>query len=311
MAPETVAAIIDTARDQWCPSNNMEITLEANPGSVEAGRFAAYRDAGVNRISMGVQALNDEDLRRLGRIHTIAEARTAFDIARTCFDRVSFDLIYARQHQTLEAWRSELTEALSMAIDHLSLYQLTIEEGTAFGDRYAIGKLRGLPEDDNAADMYLATQDICEAHGLPAYEVSNHARPGSESQHNLIYWRYGDYVGVGPGAHGRITLNGRKYATETYLSPNTWLTAAAKGLGESHRTELSPQCQAVEYLMMCLRISEGINIDRYNGLADHGLPPEKLDMLIDNGMITLSENRLCATRDGRTILNTVIRELLD
>ena len=311
MAPETVAAINDTARDLWCPSSNMEITLEANPGSVEAGRFAAYRDAGVNRISMGVQALNDEDLRRLGRIHTVAEARTAFDIARTCFDRVSFDLIYARQHQTLEAWRAELTEALSMAVDHLSLYQLTIEEGTAFGDRYAIGKLRGLPEDDSAADMYLATQDICEAHGLPAYEVSNNARPGSESQHNLIYWRYGDYVGVGPGAHGRITLNGRKYATETYLSPNSWLTAAAKGLGESDRTELSPQTQALEYLMMCLRISEGVDIDRYNRLSGHGLPQEKLGMLIDIGMITLGENRLCATRDGRTVLNAVIRELLE
>ena len=311
MAPETVAAIIDTARDLWRPSNTMEITLEANPGSVEAGRFAAYRDAGVNRISMGVQALNDEDLHRLGRIHTVAEARTAFDIARTCFDRVSFDLIYARQHQTLKTWQAELTEALSMAVDHLSLYQLTIEEGTAFGDRYAIGKLHGLPGDDNAADMYLATQDICEAGGLPAYEVSNHARPGSESQHNLIYWRYGDYVGVGPGAHGRITLNGHKYATESYLLPNSWLTAAAKGLGESGRTELSPQTQALEYLMMCIRISEGLDIVRYNELSGHGLPQEKLGMLIDIGMITLSNNRLCATRDGRAVLNAVIRELLE
>ncbi|MCX8952482.1 radical SAM family heme chaperone HemW, partial [Ruegeria sp. NA] len=191
MDPETVAAVIETARALWRPANDMEISLEANPGSVEAGRFAAYRDAGVNRISMGVQALNDEDLRRLGRIHTVAEARAAFDIARDCFERVSFDLIYARQHQTLDAWRAELNEALSMAVDHLSLYQLTIEDGTAFGDRYAVGKLRGLPEDDSAADMYLATQEICEKHGLPAYEVSNHARPGAESVHNLVYWRYG------------------------------------------------------------------------------------------------------------------------
>ncbi len=311
MAPETVAAIIDEARALWRSANDMEITLEANPGSVEVGRFAAYRDAGVNRISMGVQALNDEDLRRLGRIHTAAEARAAFDIARNCFDRVSFDLIYARQHQTLDAWRTELTEALSMAVDHLSLYQLTIEDGTAFGDRYAVGKLRGLPEEDSAADMYLATQEICEAHGLPAYEVSNHARPGSESQHNLIYWRYGDYVGIGPGAHGRITLNGRKFATETHLAPTKWLKSAENGSGESNRSELSRQDQATEYLMMCLRIVEGLDIERYQALADQPLAQEKLQALSDIGMITIGENRLQATSDGRAVLNAVIRELLE
>ncbi len=310
MAPETVAAVIDEARALWRPANDMEITLEANPGSVEAGRFAAFRDAGVNRISMGVQALNDEDLRRLGRIHTVAEARAAFETARNCFDRVSFDLIYARQHQTLDAWRAELTEALSMAVDHLSLYQLTIEEGTAFGDRYAVGKLRGLPEDDSAADMYLATQEICEAHGLPAYEVSNHARPGAESQHNLIYWRYGDYVGIGPGAHGRITLDGRKLATETYLSPNTWLYAAKKGSGDKKREELSRQDQASEYLMMGLRITEGLNIDRFNTLSDHPLPQGKLNDLIEFGMISQTDGQLAATKDGRAVLNAVIRELL-
>lgn len=310
MEPDTVAAVIEESRALWHPANDMEITLEANPGSVEAGRFAAYRDAGVNRISMGVQALNDKDLRRLGRIHSVTEARAAFDIARSCFDRVSFDLIYARQHQTLEAWRAELTEALSMAIDHLSLYQLTIEEGTAFGDRYAIGKLRGLPEDDGAADMYLATQEICEAHGLPAYEVSNHARPGAESQHNLIYWRYGDYVGIGPGAHGRITKNGRKLATETYLSPNAWLTAVDTGSGEKERTLLSTQDQANEYLMMGLRITDGLDIDRFNRLADHPLPEDKLSDLIEFGMIEQSGGRLFATSNGRAVLNAVIRELL-
>ena len=310
MAPETVSAIIDEARALWRPANDMEITLEANPGSVEAGRFAAYRDAGVNRISMGVQALNDEDLRRLGRIHTVAEARAAFDIARRCFDRVSFDMIYARQHQTLDAWRNELTEALSMAVDHLSLYQLTIEDGTAFGDRYAVGKLRGLPEDDSAADMYLATQDICEAHGLPAYEVSNHARPGAESQHNLIYWRYGDYVGIGPGAHGRLTLNGRKYATETHLAPTKWLDAVSTGSGESDRTELSMQEQASEYLMMCLRLSEGLDVDRYQVLAGQPLPQERLDSLTELGMVVQAEGRLKATENGRAVLNAVIRELL-
>ncbi len=310
MHPDTVAAVIDEARSLWRPANDMEITLEANPGSVEAGRFAAYRDAGVNRISMGVQALNDDDLRRLGRIHSVAEARAAFDIARACFDRVSFDLIYARQHQTLVAWRAELSDALSMAVDHLSLYQLTIEEGTAFGDRYAVGKLRGLPEDDSAADMYLATQEICEAHGLPAYEVSNHARPGAESQHNLIYWRYGDYVGIGPGAHGRITRDGKKLATETYLSPNRWLQAVDQGSGEKERTELSAQDQANEYLMMGLRVSEGLDIDRFNSLSGQPLPKTKLEHLTDIGMIEQKDGRLIATQDGRAVLNSVIRELL-
>ncbi|WP_170564050.1 radical SAM family heme chaperone HemW [Ruegeria atlantica] len=310
MAPETVAAIIDEARKLWRPANDMEITLEANPGSVEAGRFAAYRDAGVNRVSMGVQALNDEDLRRLGRIHTVAEARAAFDVARNCFDRVSFDMIYARQHQTPDAWQAELTEALSMAIDHLSLYQLTIEEGTAFGDRYAVGKLRGLPEDDHAADMYLATQEICEAHGLPAYEVSNHARPGAESRHNLIYWRYGDYVGIGPGAHGRITLNGQKIATETYLSPNAWLAAVEQGNGEKERSSLVAQDQASEYLMMGMRITEGLDVDRFNSLSDLTLPENRLSDLEEIGMIRQSNGRLIATKDGRAVLNAVIRELL-
>ena len=310
MNPDTVAAVIDTARALWRPANDMEITLEANPGSVEAGRFAAYRDAGVNRISMGIQALNDEDLRRLGRIHTVAEARAAFDVARTCFDRVSFDLIYARQHQTLDVWRAELTEALSMAVDHLSLYQLTIEDGTAFGDRYAIGKLRGLPEDDSAADMYLATQEICEVHGLPAYEVSNHARPGAESQHNLIYWRYGDYVGIGPGAHGRITVDGRKYATETHLSPTGWLKAVSNGSGEAERTALSDEDQASEYLMMGIRIKDGLDIDRYQTLSGTSLPQDRVQHLADIGMIEHQSNRVKATKDGRAVLNAVIRELL-
>ncbi len=310
MNPETVSAIIDEARALWHPANDMEITLEANPGSVEAGRFAAYRDAGVNRISMGIQALNNADLHRLGRIHTVEEARTAFDVARNCFDRVSFDLIYARQHQTLEDWRSELNEALAMTVDHLSLYQLTIEDGTAFGDRHAAGKLRGLPKDDNAADMYLATQEICEAHGMPAYEVSNHARLAAESQHNLIYWRYGDYVGIGPGAHGRITLQGRKFATETHLSPNTWLNAVANGSGEKERSELSGEDQASEYLMMGLRIAEGLDIDRYKNLAGAQLPPEKVAELIEYGMVTLNDGKLQPTKDGRAVLNAVIRKLL-
>jgi len=310
MAPETVAAVIEAARSHWPFANDIEITLEANPGSVEAGRFAGYRDAGVNRISMGVQALNDADLRRLGRIHTVAEARAAFDIARNCFDRVSFDLIYARQDQTLADWRAELREALSMAVDHLSLYQLTIEQGTAFGDRYNAGKLRGLPDDDSAADMYFATQEICEAAGLPAYEVSNHARPGAESRHNLIYWHYGDYVGIGPGAHGRLTLKGQKLATESWRNPTAWLQAVAAGSGESLRDRLSPQDQANEYLMMGIRLSEGLDMGRFAALSGQTLPFERMDYLTDLGMISLQDQRLTVTPEGRPVLNAIIRELL-
>jgi len=310
MHPDTVAAIIGAIRMQWPFANDIEITLEANPGSVDAGRFAGYRDAGVNRVSMGIQALNDVDLRRLGRIHSVAEARTAFDVARSCFDRVSFDLIYARQDQTLDHWKSELNQALGMAIDHLSLYQLTIEGGTSFADRYAKGGLRGLPSDDLAADMYHATQEICDAHGLPAYEVSNHARPGSQSRHNRIYWRYGDYAGIGPGAHGRLTQNGTRFAIECVKAPGAWLKAVAQGSGESLRTSLTGLEQAEEMLMMGLRLTEGLDPTRYQTLCGSPLNPEKLTYLTDLGMVTAQNGRILATPDGRAVLNAVIRELL-
>jgi len=310
MHPDTVAAVIEAARENWTFANDIEISLEANPGSVEAGRFAGYRDAGVNRISMGIQALNDDDLRRLGRIHSVDEARTAFDVARNCFDRVSFDLIYARQGQTLEAWKAELSEALSMAIDHLSLYQLTIEDGTAFGDRYARGKLRDLPTDDNAADMYLATQDICDAYGLPGYEISNHARPGAESRHNQIYWRYGDYVGVGPGAHGRITLNGQRYATEAPRAPGAWLGSVKKGRGLLPFEILKPEDQVVEHMMMGMRLFEGLDLERHEALAGKPLSETKIQELTDWGMIVVDGARLRATSQGRAVLNAVLRELL-
>ncbi|WP_413220334.1 radical SAM family heme chaperone HemW [Tritonibacter mobilis] len=310
MHPDTVAAVIEAARENWTFANDIEISLEANPGSVEAGRFGGYRDAGVNRISMGIQALNDDDLRRLGRIHSVDEARTAFDVARNCFDRVSFDLIYARQGQTLDAWKAELSEALSMAIDHLSLYQLTIEDGTAFGDRYARGKLRDLPTDDNAADMYLATQDICDTYGLPGYEISNHARPGAESRHNQIYWRYGDYVGVGPGAHGRITLNSQRYATEAPRAPGAWLDAVKKGQGLLPFETLKPEDQVVEHMMMGMRLFEGLDLERHEALAGKPLSAKKIQELSDWGMIVVDRARLRATSQGRAVLNAVLRELL-
>ncbi len=311
MAPELVASILDKIRSTWRFANDIEITLEANPTSIESGKFRAFSDAGVNRISMGMQALNDEDLRRLGRMHSVAEGRAAFDIARTHFDRVSFDLIYARQDQSPQDWAAELRGALTMAVDHFSLYQLTIEEGTAFGARHAAGKLRGLPDDDSAADMYLMTQEICDAAGLPAYEVSNHARPGAESRHNLIYWRYGDYAGIGPGAHGRLTLGGRRHATDTPKAPGAWLQSVeARGNGELPREPLPPAEEAIEFLLFGLRLDEGIDPLRYRTLSGVDLPQDKLRNLAEIGMITQEQGRIRATRDGRAVLNAVIRELM-
>lgn len=309
MEPEVVAGVIAAARAGWGFSNDIEITLEANPGSVERGRFAAYAEAGVNRLSMGVQALNDHDLRRLGRLHSVAEARAAFDVARACFPRVSFDLIYARQDQSRAAWAAELREALTMAVDHLSLYQLSIEEGTAFGARAAAGGLHGLPSDDLAADMYLETQDILGAAGMPAYEISNHAREGAESRHNLVYWRQGDWAGVGPGAHGRLTLGGQRWATEAHRAPGAWLATVQEGSGELPRNLISADEQATEYLLMSMRLAEGMEIGRFERLAGRGLDPARLATLFELGMIEAGEGRLRATAAGRPLLNAILREL--
>lgn len=310
MAPDTVAVILERIRQVWPVANDLEVTLEANPGSVEAARFAAYSDAGVSRISMGIQALNETDLHRLGRVHTVHEAYSAYEIARRYFDRVSFDLIYARQDQTLSDWRSELTRALDLAVDHLSLYQLTIEPGTAFGDRHAKGGLRGLPSDDAGADMYEVTQELCARAGFEAYEVSNHAKPGSESRHNLIYWRYGDYVGLGPGAHGRITLDGQRRATEAWSNPERWLTMVDQQQSERPVSIITGQEQADELLMMGLRINEGVDLDRYTHLNGRALDTNKISELEDLGMIDVKNNRLRATASGRLVLNAVIKNLL-
>lgn len=310
MDPETVAAIIEAIRFHWPTANDLEITLEANPGSVEAGRFAAYRQAGVNRVSMGIQALNDADLKRLGRLHSVDEALAAFDIARTHFERVSFDLIYGRQDQTRAAWESELRQALALAIDHISLYQLTIEQGTAFGDRYAIGNLRGLPDEDLGADMYQSTQDICTDMGMPAYEVSNHARDGAHSRHNLIYWRYGDYVGIGPGAHGRLTIDGTKYATECFSNPKRWLDAVDAGETEKPRAALSKSDQATEFLLMGLRLKEGISLDRYAQLNGKPISEEQMTHLTNIGMIKTDGSQLIVSDQGVMVLNAVIEALL-
>ncbi|QDC11465.1 coproporphyrinogen III oxidase [Oceanicola sp. D3] len=309
MEPETVAAILAEIGRYWPRANDLEITLEANPSSVEARRFAGYAEAGVNRVSLGIQSLRDGDLRALGRLHDVAQAKAALDVAKAHFGRVSFDLIYARQHQQLEGWREELSEALDMAADHLSLYQLTIEPGTAFGDRYAIGRLGGLPDDDLGADMFELTQEMTKAAGFEAYEVSNHALNGSFSRHNLVYWRYGDYVGIGPGAHGRLTLAGRKYATVATSAPLAWLQLQAEDSAEA-REALTGSEQASEYLMMGLRIDEGVSLSRYAAMAGEPLDDQRIAQLTEDGLIWLEAGNIRATQRGRMVLNAVIRELM-
>ncbi len=310
MNPDLVAAILERVRQTWTLANDCEITLEANPGSVETSRFQGFHDAGVNRISMGIQALNDPDLRRLGRLHSASDARRAFDVGRTIFDRVSFDLIYGRQDQSLPDWDRELKAALDMAADHLSLYQLTIEQGTVFGERFARGQLQGLPNEDASADAYELTQSACDAAGLPAYEVSNHAKSGSESRHNLIYWRMGDYIGIGPGAHGRLTINGLRYATEAPKLPEAWLSRVEKaGNGELERSVLSLADQGNEYLMMSLRLTEGMEVSRYEMLTRAQLPSEEMTRLQDIGLISLKNGRVVASLRGRMVLNSLIAEI--
>jgi oxygen-independent coproporphyrinogen-3 oxidase len=309
MAPETVEAVMTAVRQAWTLAPDAEVTLEANPTSVEAGRFRGYRDAGVNRLSMGVQALNDADLRALGRRHDVADALRAFDTARGIFPRVSFDLIYARQHQDPMAWRAELGRALGLAVDHLSLYQLTIEPGTRFGELAARGGLRGLPDAGRAADLYEATQELCDGAGLGAYEVSNHARPGAECRHNLVYWRYGDYAGIGPGAHGRLTGAAGRVAIEAVRSPEAWLAAVENGgSGMSARAPLTGREQASEMLMMGLRLHEGVDLARYARLA--GEPLRGIDELLELGLLAVDGSRLRATVAGRAVLDAVTRNLL-
>ena len=312
MPPETAAAVIAAVRDGWPQAGDVEITLEANPTSVEAGRFHGFRDAGVNRVSMGIQALDEGDLRRLGRMHSVAEAIRAYEIARDTFERVSFDLIYARQGQTLDQWRAELGRALALAVDHLSLYQLTIEDGTRFGDMHARGRLRGLPDADLAADMFAVTQETCDAAGMGGYEISNHARPGAESRHNLIYWRYGDYAGIGPGAHGRLTVGGRRWAIESPRSPEAWLAAAEGDAAEiTIRSEVEPEDQGAEMLMMGLRLREGVDLGRYARLTGRELPAFRIAELSSLGLLELDGSRIFATESGRIVLNAVIKQLLN
>lgn len=311
MDPGLIEAILNRIRDTWPLANDVEVTMEANPSSVEAGRFKDYNLAGINRVSIGVQALNDNDLKALGRLHSVEDATAAIRVAQKTFERVSFDLIYARQGQSLRAWKAELAEALAMASGHLSLYQLTIEDGTAFGDRFRRGLMRGLPDEDLGVEMYIATQDATEARGYHSYEVSNYAQKDQESRHNCIYWNAGDYIGIGPGAHGRLTLEGVRFATEAMSSPLGWLNGVETSSAFEEREIVSNTDQGVEYLMMGLRRDIGIDLDRLALISRTRLSACKVDGLRALGMLDVVENRLIATQRGRLLLNTIIKELID
>jgi oxygen-independent coproporphyrinogen-3 oxidase len=311
MQPSTVGGILDEIGGLWEIEPGAEVTLEANPSSVEADRFRGYRAAGVNRVSLGVQSLRDSDLKQLGRLHSVAEAKAAIAVASNTFERFSFDLIYARPGQTAEAWRAELEEALAMAGGHLSLYQLTIEDGTPFAALHAAGKLR-VPDGEHARALYELTNEITAANGLPAYEISNHAVPGEESQHNLLYWRYGEYAGIGPGAHGRLIMGRERWATMNERVPERWLSQVEEtGEGWIEAEPLSPREQADEMLLMGLRINEGLDLDRFERIGGKQMDPVLISQLVGQGLLETSANgrRIKATMAGRMVLNEVVLQL--
>ena len=310
--PFVIDNILNEIQKYWKTNKNLEVTLEANPNSVDAQNFKAYRTVGINRTSMGIQSLNEKDLKALGRTHSVREALSALEIAKQNFKAVSFDLIYARQNQKLKQWEKELSLALDLGANHMSLYQLTIEQGTAFGDRYNRGLLKGLPSDDISAELYDLTSNLCEERGFTAYEVSNYAQRGFKSIHNLIYWRYGDYIGIGPGAHGRLTIDKKKYATETFLSPEEWLSKVEHhGSGESHMAELSNEQQAAEMVMMGLRLTEGVDCERFRALSGSSFSDEKIAFLKSIKLVEQEKGYLNATFSGRKVLNSVLAELLN
>jgi putative oxygen-independent coproporphyrinogen III oxidase len=310
MSGKSVGRVLDKIAALWPMANDPEITLEANPASADAARFADYRAAGVNRVSLGVQALNDADLKKLGRLHDVAEAKAALKLAMANFSRVSLDLIYARPDQTDALWREELKQALSFGTDHLSLYQLTIEPETPYALLHKNGQLR-IPDEDIAAGLYETTQELTEAAGLPAYEISNHARPGQESRHNLIYWRYGDYAGVGPGAHGRVDLGGNRTATAAIKLPERWHDTVTKnGQGFAEQIAVSNAEAAREHLLMNLRLAEGLDLAAYEQRWGARPGAAKIAALAQQGFLKMHGDVLTATPSGRLLLNRVIEELL-
>ncbi len=311
MQPETVGSIIDAIAKAWTIDGQAEITLEANPSSVEAARFRGYRSAGVNRVSLGVQSLRDADLKALGRLHSVAEAKAAISVAASIFERYSFDLIYARPGQNAGDWALELAEALALAGRHISLYQLTIEQETPFAALHRAGKLL-IPDPDLADDLFAMTQAMTEAAGLPAYEISNHAPPGDESRHNLVYWRYGEYAGIGPGAHGRIVVDGQRRATATERNPERWLgLVEGQSHGNIEDTGLTADEQADEMLMMGLRLNEGLDLARLARISGFRLNPAAVEPLAALDMVEhwAAQNRIKATPRGRFVLNKLVEQL--
>ena len=310
MQPSSVQTILDCIGKHWTIAPDVEVTLEANPTSVEATRFRGFRAAGVNRVSLGVQALDDASLKELGRLHTAQEALDAVAIARSIFERYSFDLIYARPRQTLDAWAAELKRAIAEAAEHLSLYQLTIEPDTPFFGLHKAGKLV-VPDEDLARDLYDLTQTVCNDAGLPAYEISNHARPGAECRHNMVYWRGHDYAGIGPGAHGRLTIDSRRVATETEKRPEAWLTRVeASSTGLTLEEKLTAGETADEYLLMGLRLAEGIDPARYSALSGRDLNPKRISILREEGAVeTTADGRLRVTPSGFPLLDAVVADL--
>jgi oxygen-independent coproporphyrinogen-3 oxidase len=310
MRPETVGAVLDAIGKHWRVAGDVEVTLEANPTSVEAARFAGYRAAGINRVSLGVQALDDASLKELGRLHSAREALDAVAIARKSFDRYSFDLIYARPDQTPQAWSGELALAIEEAAEHLSLYQLTIEEGTPFFGLHAAGKLK-TPDEAMARALYDVTQEVCARHGLPAYEISNHARKGAECRHNLVYWRGEEYAGIGPGAHGRLDIGGERHATATEKRPEAWLMRVeANGHGVTTDDLLNREERADEFLLMGLRLAEGIDPRRYADLSGRALDERRIAALREEGAIAVdADGRLRVTQAGFPVLDAVVADL--
>jgi len=310
MRPQTVGSILDAIGKHWRVAPDVEVTLEANPTSVEATRFGGYRSAGVNRVSLGVQALDDASLKALGRLHSAREALDAVAIARNNFERYSFDLIYARPDQTPDMWAGELKLAITEAAEHLSLYQLTIEPETPFAALHAAGRLK-TPDEATARALYDVTQEVCDAHGLRAYEISNHARAGAECRHNLVYWRGEGYAGIGPGAHGRLDIDGTRHAIATEKRPETWLMRVeATGHGVITDDELNSEERADEFLLMGLRLAEGIDPARYAALSGRVLDPKRIALLREEGAITVDpDGRLRVTQAGFPVLDAVVADL--
>ncbi len=309
MQPETVGAILDAIGGAWSTAPDIEVSLEANPTSVEAERFRGYRAAGVNRVSLGVQAMQDRDLKALGRLHTVDEAMAAVDVARGIFERFSFDLIYARPGQTPAEWRAELEGAIARAAEHLSLYQLTIEAGTAFEKLHAAGKL-AMPDPELGRVLYDLTAEICGKHGLPAYEISNHARPGAECRHNLVYWRYGEYAAIGPGAHGRLNTDRGRRAISNEKSPETWLAYVERdGHGIVEDEALTTEMQGDEFLLMGLRLREGVSLSRFKAISGKALDTRRIDFLVGENLIAWEGDRLRVTAEGFPVLDAVVADL--